>query len=194
MVAIDGLIATTNLTLLNEQHARTFAQPTVVLLVLVGQAFRSGLGSKQGRVDMPCNSSRYSVSGQHEAVQGYLDHVVQPLEAYGATVKVMMTFPACSHIKDNRQQFAQRLIHKLKGSACRSNPHASVPPSRPCSHARTDQKAPSVHISQVVWASGHRRASGGVAEFVARLVRGLQPGHVPPYVWPCVAVFGHVTV
>jgi hypothetical protein len=62
-----------------------------VLLLMGGQAFRSGIG---GAFDMPC--LRSSMTAQLEASTSLRTQLVEPLERLRAHVEVAFTFPQCA--------------------------------------------------------------------------------------------------
>ena len=64
---------------------------TRVALLLLGEAFRSGVGHLG--VDVPCNAS--NAAAQEIASRSFVERVVLPLETLGATVRIIFTFPHC---------------------------------------------------------------------------------------------------
>ena len=77
-----------------EGHGSIRAPATLfrVAILLVGDAFRSI--KDHGATGRVCDSS--SIDAQREASVSYVDRVAHPLEALGATVDVIMTFPMCA--------------------------------------------------------------------------------------------------
>ena len=67
---------------------------TRVAVLLIGDAFRSRHGGESR-----CNVN--STTAQREASLSYVERVIEPLEALGANVDVIFTFPRCeSHALD----------------------------------------------------------------------------------------------
>ena len=95
-------------------HLPNFARTRIALL-LVGEAFRSGV-SGQGRggrgVNRPCNMSS-SVS-QQAASESYVAHVIKPLHALGAQVDVLFTVSRCEQGGGTEDQVL-RLLSKWVG-------------------------------------------------------------------------------
>jgi hypothetical protein len=75
-----------------------------VALLLIGEAFRSGLG-RGSADDLPCNAS--SMSDQWSAAKSYRRNVIEPLVAHGATVDVLFTFPRCPVANDSHHLMLQ---------------------------------------------------------------------------------------
>ena len=79
----------------NNRHLRNSAvKGRHVAILILGEAFRSGLG---GGNDRPCNMSRYSLNGQRDASASIVQNLIKPLEAAGANVSLLFTVPqVCS--------------------------------------------------------------------------------------------------
>lgn len=73
------------------QRSLQFAAKRVALLLL-GEAFRSGVGSV--RLDSPCNAS--SLAEQREATLSYVQRIAEPIEQRGGKVDILFTFPKCA--------------------------------------------------------------------------------------------------
>ena len=95
-----------------------FARARVGLL-LVGQAFRSGVG---GERDQPCNEASFDL--QHEASHSYIVNVIRPLERLGASIEVIFTFPEC-----NVSGKTERLHTTMRGWFSAWTVHSRVVPA-----------------------------------------------------------------
>ena len=101
-----------------------------VALLLVGQAFR-------GYNQSACDGSAPSIHEQREIATLYVKHVCEPLEALGATVEVLFTFPTCK---------ARELRHNLSKSLKSVYGHRVVATRFVDSHGHGDGLAHAHHM------------------------------------------------
>ena len=87
--------------------ARSALLNKTVLLLLLGDAFRSG----NNDAGTPCNHS--SLPGQREASMSFVRNVIAPFEAHGARVRVLLVQNECRGVVGDTAWVSVLLVNRL---------------------------------------------------------------------------------